>query len=140
LQSTQTVPRSVGLSDVQDLLCPGRRDVRRESGQPQRPGCSRPQQLVFRSYPRRAVRFVTSREPECATLDHTADRLQPPRRDINSPLRFPISNVFKGQSSTTGVSGRLCGGLVQVGERLRVLPGDETAVVKGYSDFSLSFF
>jgi hypothetical protein len=67
------------------------------------------------------------------TLDDTADRLQPPKRDINSPLRFPISNVFKGQSSTTGVSGRVCGGLVQVGERLRVLPGDETAVVKGYS-------
>jgi elongation factor 1 alpha-like protein len=72
-------------------------------------------------------------EPECAMLDDNADQLQPPRRDIHSPLRFPISNVFKGQSSTTGVSGRLCSGLVQVGERLRVLPGDETAVVKGYS-------
>ncbi|KAH9978126.1 EF Tu GTP binding domain-containing protein, partial [Lactifluus volemus] len=64
------------------------------------------------------------------TLAELLDRLQPPKRDINSPLRFPISNVFKGQSSTTGVSGRVCGGLVQVGERLRVLPGDETAVVK----------
>ena len=59
------------------------------------------------------------------------DRLRPPQRDITSPLRFPISNVFKGQGSTTGVWGRVCGGLVQVGERLRVLPGDETAVVKG---------
>ena len=67
------------------------------------------------------------------TPDDTVDQLQPPRRDITSPLRFPISNVFKGQSSTTGVWGRACGGLVQVGERLRVLPGDETAVVKGYS-------
>jgi selenocysteine-specific translation elongation factor len=47
-----------------------------------------------------------------------------------SPLRFPISNVFKGSGSGTGVSGRLCGGVVQVGERLRILPGDETAVVK----------
>ncbi|KAH9180050.1 EF Tu GTP binding domain-containing protein [Lactarius sanguifluus] len=64
------------------------------------------------------------------TLVESLDRLQPPRRDITSPLRFPISNVFKGQGSTTGVWGRICSGLVQVGECLRVLPGDETAVVK----------
>lgn len=33
-------------------------------------------------------------------------------------------------SSGVGVSGRLCSGVVQVGERLRVVPGDETAVVR----------
>ncbi|KAI0301877.1 hypothetical protein B0F90DRAFT_1667716 [Multifurca ochricompacta] len=65
------------------------------------------------------------------TLGNTVDRLQAPTRDITSPLRFPVSNVFKGQGSSTGVWGRVCGGIVQVGERLRVLPGDETAVVKG---------
>ena len=58
------------------------------------------------------------------------DKLEPPARDIESPLRLPISNVFKGQGSGTGITGRICGGIVQVGERLRVLPGDETAVVK----------
>ncbi|EIM85561.1 EF Tu GTP binding domain-containing protein [Stereum hirsutum FP-91666 SS1] len=58
------------------------------------------------------------------------DVLQPPTRDITAPLRFPVSNVFKGQGSGTGVSGRLCGGIVQVGEKLRILPGDETAIVK----------
>lgn len=58
------------------------------------------------------------------------DILQPPTRDITAPLRFPISNVFKGQGSGTGVSGRLCGGIIQVGEKLRILPGDETAIVK----------
>ncbi|KAI9512735.1 EF Tu GTP binding domain-containing protein [Russula earlei] len=63
-------------------------------------------------------------------VEDMVDRLQPPRRDITSPSRFPVSNVFKGQGSTTGVWGRVCGGLVQVGETLRVLPGDETAVVK----------
>jgi translation elongation factor EF-1alpha len=71
------------------------------------------------------------------TVENIVDRLQPPRRDITSPLRFPISNVFKGQGSTTGVWGKVCSGLVQVGERLGVLPGDETAVVKGQS---LSYF
>ena len=58
------------------------------------------------------------------------DELEPPTRDITAPLRFPISNVFKGQSSGTAVVGCVCSGLVQVGERLRVLPGDETAIVK----------
>ena len=47
--------------------------------------------------------------------------------------------MFKGQGSTTGVWGRVCGGLVQVGERLRVLPADETAVVKGQSRLSPPF-
>jgi len=27
-------------------------------------------------------------------------------------------------------SGRICSGVVQVGEKLRVLPGDETAIVR----------
>ncbi|KAE9405965.1 EF Tu GTP binding domain-containing protein [Gymnopus androsaceus JB14] len=64
------------------------------------------------------------------TLADYLDRLDPPARDIYAPLRIPISNVFKGSSSGTAVSGRLCGGVVQVGERLRVLPGDETAAVR----------
>lgn len=45
-------------------------------------------------------------------------------------MRIPISNVFRSHGSGATVSGRLCGGVVQVGERLRILPGDETAVVK----------
>ncbi|KAJ3734405.1 P-loop containing nucleoside triphosphate hydrolase protein [Lentinula guzmanii] len=64
------------------------------------------------------------------TLADYLDQLEPPARDIYAPLRIPISNVFKGSSSGVAVSGRLCGGVVQVGERLRVLPGDETAAVK----------
>jgi elongation factor 1 alpha-like protein len=47
-----------------------------------------------------------------------------------APLRIPVANVFKSQGSGITVSGRLCGGIVQVGERLKVLPGDETAIVK----------
>ena len=41
--------------------------------------------------------------------------------------------MFKGQISGIAVSGRLCGGVIQVGEKVRVLPGDETAIVKGIS-------
>jgi len=61
------------------------------------------------------------------------DKLVPPIRDIMAPLRVPISNVLRRQGSGASVSGRLCGGIVQVGEKLRVLPGDETAIVKGVS-------
>ncbi|KAG1908149.1 EF Tu GTP binding domain-containing protein [Suillus fuscotomentosus] len=64
------------------------------------------------------------------TLVDLLDKLEPPTREITSPLRLPISNVFKGQNSGTGVTGRICGGVVQVGERLRVLPGDESAIVR----------
>ena len=41
--------------------------------------------------------------------------------------------MFKGQTavaSGVGVTGRLSSGVVQVGERLRVVPGDETGVVR----------
>ncbi|KAL5641145.1 hypothetical protein ACGC1H_001583 [Rhizoctonia solani] len=59
------------------------------------------------------------------------DQLEPPVRDFDTPLRVPISNVFKGvTSSGVGISGRISGGIVQVGEKVRVVPGDETAVIK----------
>ncbi|KAI0796510.1 P-loop containing nucleoside triphosphate hydrolase protein [Abortiporus biennis] len=64
------------------------------------------------------------------TLVDLLDVLEPPTRDYTAPFRFPIANVFRGQSSGIAVSGRVCGGLVQVGEKLRVLPGDDTAIVK----------
>ncbi|KAL1732735.1 P-loop containing nucleoside triphosphate hydrolase protein [Schizophyllum commune] len=64
------------------------------------------------------------------TLLDVLDQLDPPARDITAPLRIPIANVFKGSTSGTAVSGRICGGIVQVGDRVRVLPGDETAYVK----------
>src|ERR1700722_16436475 len=66
----------------------------------------------------------------CLPCGGFTDGLKPPTRDITAPLRIPIANVFKGVGSGIGVSGRLFGGVVQVGERLRILPGDETAVVK----------
>ncbi|KII95934.1 hypothetical protein PLICRDRAFT_99081 [Plicaturopsis crispa FD-325 SS-3] len=64
------------------------------------------------------------------TLVEQLDQLEPPTRDIASPLRLPLSNVFKGSGAGTAVSGRVCSGIVQVGERVRILPGDESAIVK----------
>jgi len=60
------------------------------------------------------------------------DKLDPPGRAIEAPFRFPITNLFKGQNASSGVavSGRLYSGVIQIGERVRVVPGDETAVIK----------
>lgn len=67
------------------------------------------------------------------TLVELLDRLEPPPRSLELPLRIPISNVFRGQaglSSGLAVSGRICSGVVQVGERLKVFPGGETTIVR----------
>ncbi|KAJ2915042.1 hypothetical protein MD484_g5392, partial [Candolleomyces efflorescens] len=64
------------------------------------------------------------------TLVDLLDKLEPPARDVESPLRIPVANVFKGQGQGAAVSGRILSGVVQVGEKLRVLPGDESGIVK----------
>lgn len=67
------------------------------------------------------------------TIIQALDRLAIPERSLEAPLRLPLSNVFKGQTagpSGLGVSGRIESGVVQVGERVSVLPGIETAIVK----------
>jgi len=66
-------------------------------------------------------------------LWNRSDALKPPPRPYTLPLRLPLSNVFKGQTalaSGVGVTGRIASGVVQVGERVRILPGDESAVVR----------
>ncbi|CCM03373.1 uncharacterized protein FIBRA_05503 [Fibroporia radiculosa] len=68
------------------------------------------------------------------TLVELLDRLDPPSRNISAPLRFPISNVFREAGSGIGVSGRVCGGVAQVGELLRILPGDGTTYIKSISN------
>ncbi|GAA5943787.1 uncharacterized protein JCM15063_006493 [Sporobolomyces koalae] len=70
---------------------------------------------------------------EGQTLVETLDSLSVPKRLLEAPLRIPVSNVFKGQSATASglaVSGRVESGIVQVGERLSALPGDESGVVR----------
>jgi len=67
------------------------------------------------------------------TVIQRLDTLAVPERALEAPLRIPVANVFRGQTSGLsglGVSGRIESGIVQVGERLAVLPGDETGVVK----------
>ncbi|ODN83415.1 hypothetical protein L202_01557 [Cryptococcus amylolentus CBS 6039] len=61
------------------------------------------------------------------------DTVEVPARPYEIPLRIPVSNVFKGQTavaSGVAVSGRLCSGVIQVGDRVRAVPGDEVANVR----------
>jgi hypothetical protein len=45
-----------------------------------------------------------------------------------------VTNVFRGQtaiSAGVGASGRVVGGLLSVGDRVHIVPGDESAVIRG---------
>ncbi|PWY98741.1 hypothetical protein BCV70DRAFT_201535 [Testicularia cyperi] len=67
------------------------------------------------------------------TLVDVLDTLEPPARQLDAPLRLPVTNVFKGQTaiaSGVGVSGRVVSGIVQIGDRLRAVPGDESGIVR----------
>ncbi|KAK4684502.1 elongation factor 1 alpha-like protein, partial [Tremellales sp. Uapishka_1] len=67
------------------------------------------------------------------TLVDALDKVEIPMRPYEASLRIPVSNVFKGQTaiaSGVAVSGRLCSGIVQVGDRVRAVPGDEVAMVR----------
>ncbi|TKY89136.1 hypothetical protein EX895_001667 [Sporisorium graminicola] len=67
------------------------------------------------------------------TLAEVLDALEPPARLLDAPLRLPVTNVFKGQTaiaSGVAVSGRVVSGIVQIGDRLRPVPGDESGVVR----------
>lgn len=61
------------------------------------------------------------------TLVELMDELPVPERALTSPIRLPISNVFRSASSShsgLAVSGRLESGILQVGDRVCVVPGD----------------
>lgn len=88
------------------------------------------------------VNLVTRDIPEASrlsewysgpTLVELLEQLEPPGRAVEAPFRFPVTNVFRGQtavSSGYAVSGTICSGLIQVGEVVRVVPGDESAIIK----------
>lgn len=74
--------------------------------------------------------------PIAGRADPLSDKVEVPVRPYESPLRIPVSNVFKGQTavaSGVAVSGRLCSGVLQVGDRVRAVPGDEVANVRSES-------
>ncbi|KAB7499441.1 HBS1-like protein [Armadillidium nasatum] len=65
------------------------------------------------------------------TLLEAIDNLPVPERAINRPIRFCISDVYKGQGSSMCVGGRLETGYIQNGDRLMLMPQGDIATVKG---------
>ncbi|XP_032071778.1 HBS1-like protein isoform X3 [Thamnophis elegans] len=59
------------------------------------------------------------------------DSFKPPQRSVDKPFRLCVSDVFKDQGSGFCVTGKIEAGYVQVGERLLVMPPNETCTVKG---------
>ncbi|MCL4141613.1 UNVERIFIED_CONTAM: hypothetical protein GTU68_052050 [Idotea baltica] len=64
------------------------------------------------------------------TLLEAIDKLKVPERAINRPIRFCISDVYKGQGSSMCVGGRLETGYVQNGDRTMLMPQTEVLAVK----------
>lgn len=59
-----------------------------------------------------------------------ADKFNVPERPVTKPLRVSVSDVFKGTGSGFCVAGRVETGMVQAGDKVLVLPQNETALVK----------
>ncbi|XP_073431952.1 HBS1-like protein isoform X1 [Dendrobates tinctorius] len=59
------------------------------------------------------------------------DSFKAPQRSIDKPFRLCASDVFKDQGSGFCVTGKIEAGYIQAGERLLVMPPNETCTVKG---------
>ncbi|XP_075718621.1 HBS1-like protein isoform X2 [Rhinoderma darwinii] len=59
------------------------------------------------------------------------DTFKAPQRSVEKPFRLCASDVFKDQGSGFCVTGKIEAGYVQSGERLLVMPPNETCTVKG---------
>lgn len=59
------------------------------------------------------------------------DSFKAPQRSVDKPFRLCASDVFKDQGSGFCVTGKIEAGYVQTGDRLLVMPPNETCTVKG---------
>eukprot|EP00052_Salpingoeca_macrocollata_P016229 m.130206 g.130206 ORF g.130206 m.130206 type:complete len:741 (+) comp19971_c0_seq5:63-2285(+) len=64
------------------------------------------------------------------SLLQVIDNFNPAQRDVNAPLRFSVSDVYKGTGASSVVSGKLLSGFLRVGESVSVYPAAESCVVK----------
>ncbi|XP_043286328.1 HBS1-like protein [Venturia canescens] len=65
------------------------------------------------------------------TLLSVIDRFKCPERPISKPFRFSVNDIFKGTGSGFCVSGHIETGMVAVGDKVLLLPANQTAVIKG---------
>ncbi|XP_034175508.1 translation elongation factor EF-1alpha (GTPase) HBS1 isoform X3 [Osmia lignaria lignaria] len=65
------------------------------------------------------------------TLVDVIDNFKCPERPINKPFRFSVNDIFKGTGSGFCVSGHVETGMISLGDKVLILPRNETAVIKG---------
>lgn len=59
------------------------------------------------------------------------DNFAPPEQNVDSPLRFTISDIFRGVSSTTPlISGKVETGSIQYNDKVVIMPSSQAAIVK----------
>ncbi|XP_072355813.1 HBS1-like protein isoform X1 [Scyliorhinus torazame] len=59
------------------------------------------------------------------------DFFKSPQRPVEKPFRLCVADVFKDQGSGFSVTGKIEAGYVQTGDRVLVMPPNETCIVKG---------
>ncbi|XP_078068692.1 HBS1-like protein isoform X2 [Mustelus asterias] len=59
------------------------------------------------------------------------DSFKSPQRPVEKPFRLCVADVFKDQGSGFSVTGKIEAGYVQTGDRVLIMPPNETCTVKG---------
>ncbi|KAL6483091.1 hypothetical protein MHYP_G00079630 [Metynnis hypsauchen] len=59
------------------------------------------------------------------------DSFKAPQRSVEKPFRLCVSDVFKDQGSGFCVTGKIEAGFIQTGDKVLVMPPNETCTVKG---------
>lgn len=63
-------------------------------------------------------------------LLETVDKMEPPQRPITRPLRMCVADVFKGMQSGVCVGGKIESGCMSQGDKLVIMPSQESCVVR----------
>ncbi|XP_022777846.1 HBS1-like protein, partial [Stylophora pistillata] len=61
------------------------------------------------------------------------DNFRPPKRDLDKPFRFCVSDIYKGMGAGINVTGKLEAGRLHVGDKIVVMPAGVQGQVKGLS-------
>ncbi|CAH3021010.1 unnamed protein product [Porites evermanni] len=67
------------------------------------------------------------------TLLDRIDNFKPPKRELEKPFRFWVSDVYKGMGAGINVTGKLEAGKLQNGDKVVVMPAGEQGLVKALS-------
>ncbi|KEQ89981.1 hypothetical protein M438DRAFT_341692 [Aureobasidium pullulans EXF-150] len=80
--------------------------------------------------PEAASWYTKTSNPQ--TLVQALEAQEPTKAALTSPLRLPISDIFRGGvTNPLSISGRIEAGTLQVGDTLIAMPASETASIKG---------